>query len=199
MTEETRPRDTEEAIIEVHALGFLFDWLGSESFKSPCIYWELAEVPELSRFFEQDRETQRLRNKVLVWLQEQKYLRLEEKRRPGRRREKEYSYAETRRAERALWSGWSGWLEPETVKRYKTVLGEHKPTELRYVVVQDNLFALFEEHYGLPNGCTPTEFACSHGLPARFVKAWVRDLVERELVRLVFVRGKHVVKTLCRK
>lgn len=84
------------------------------------------------------------------------------------------------------------------MKRYRTVLGEHKTKEYRYLVVEDNLFALFEEHYGLPNGCTPTEFARSHGLPPKLVKAWVRNLLEREVVRVVFVRGKHVVKVLSR-
>lgn len=199
MIEVTRPRNPEDAVIAVQALGFLFDWLGTEHFESPCGFEELSRVPELSRFFERDNETARLRNKVLVWLQDQGYLRLEEKRRPGRRRDKEYSYAETRRAEAALWSGWSGLLEPETVKRYRTVLAEHKPTELRYVVVREGLFALFEEHYGLPNGCTATEFAQSHRLPTSLAKVWVRNLVERELVRVVFVRGKQVVKILCRK
>jgi hypothetical protein len=199
MNEATTPLYPEDAVVAVQALGFLLDWLGSESFESPCDFYELSQVPELRRFFERDYDTRELRKDVLDWLQERNYLRLEEKRRPGRRRSKEYSWAEHKRAEAALWSGWGGWLEPETVKRYRTVLGEHKSRELRYVVLQDSLFALFEEQYGLPNGCTPTEFARSHRLPTKFVKAWVRNLVDRELVRLVFVRGKHVVKTLCRK
>ena len=199
-TDETRPRCTEDDVIRVQALGFLFDWLGSEDFKSPCDFEQLSRVPELRRFFDaSDREVGSLRAKVLRWLQDNNYLRFEEKRRPGRRRDKEYSYAEQRRAEAALWSGWSGWLADQTVKRYRTVLGEHKPKDYRYVVVDDNLFALFEENYGLPNGCTPTEFARSHGLPRRLVNAWVRNLVERELVRVVFVRGKRVVKVLCWK
>lgn len=200
MTTQDTPRCPDDAVVRVQALGFLFDWLGSEQFRSPCTFEELSAVPELRRFFDlHDRETGRLRGQVLRWLQDQNYLRLQQKRRPGRRREKEYSYAEVRRAEAALWSGWAGWLADETVKRYRTVLDEHKTTEWRYVVLDENLFALFEEHYGLPNGCTPTEFARSHGLPPRLVKAWVRNLLERELVRVVFVRGKHVVKTLCLK
>jgi hypothetical protein len=199
MTTEDLPRCTEDAVLRVQALGFLFDWLSSEDFRSPCDFEQLSQVNELRRFFTGDREDGRLRAQVLCWLQDNKYVRFEEKRRPGRRREKEYSYAEQRRAEAALWSGWSGWLADETLKRYRTVLGEHKTREYRYVVVEDNLFALFEEHYGLPNGCTPTEFARSHGLPRRLVNAWVRNLVERELVRVVFVRGKRVVKVLCRK
>lgn len=176
----------------------MFDWLRSEDFRNPCDFEQLSRVPELRRFFAGDRETGRLRAQVLRWLQDAGYVRFEEKRRPGRRREKEYSYAEQRRAEAALWSGWSGWLADETVKRYRTVLGEHKTKEYRYLVVEDNLFTLFEEHYGLPNGCTPTEFARSHGLPPKLVKAWVRNLLEREVVRVVFVRGKHVVKVLSR-
>lgn len=200
MTTQDTPRYPEDAVVRVQALGFLFDWLSSEDFRSPCDFEQLSRVPELRRFFEpRDREVGRLRAEVLRWLQDQNYVRFEEKRRPGRRREKEYSYSEQRRAERALWSGWSGWLADGTVKRYRTVLGEHKTTEYRYLVVEDNLFALFEEHYGLPNGCTPTEFARSHGLPRRLVNAWVRNLVERELVRVVLVRGKRVVKVLCRK
>lgn len=198
MTTQDTPRVTEDAVVRVQALGFLFDWLGSEDFKSPCDYEQLSRVHELRRFFVGDRETGRLRAQVLRWLQDAGYVRFEEKRRPGRRREKEYSYAEQRRAEAALWSGWSGWLADETVKRYRTVLGEHKTTEYRYLVVAENLFALFEEYYGLPNGCSGTEFAASHGLPRKLVNAWVRSLVERELVRVVFVRGKRVVKVLCR-
>jgi hypothetical protein len=199
MEEERVLHNHTEAVIGAQALGFLFDWLGSDSFESPCDFYALSQVPEIQRFFHRDRETARWRNKMLVWLQERNILRLEEKRRPGRRRTKDYSWAETRRAECALWSGWDGFLGPETVKRYRTILGEHKTKELRYVVVQESLFALFEEHYGMPNGCTPTEFARSHRIPTKFAKAWVRNLEERELVCLVYVRGKHIVKTICRK
>jgi hypothetical protein len=192
--EETMPR-CKDAVIADQALDFLFAWLGSKHFKSPCKLDEL-KVPELERFFKCDDESRQILRAVLNWLQKENYLRKEQKRKPGKRRSKEYSYAEHRRAERALNCGWCGWLEKGTEKRYRTVLGQHKYLEWRYMVVQDNLFALFEEQFGLPNGCTSTEFARSHGIPTKFAKAWVRNLLERELVRLVFVRGKQVVRVL---
>jgi len=200
MTKDETLGFTESAILQVEALGFLFDWLASEEFESPCDYEQLSRVKELSRFFDpSDRELGRLRGRVLGWLQDKGYVRVEAKKLPGRRREKEYSYSEQKRAEAALWSGWSGCLEEETVRRYRTVLGEHRPREHRLLVVAESLYGLFEENYGLPNGCTATEFGRSHGLPPKLVKAWVRNLLSEEKVRLAYVRGKQVIKTLCRK
>lgn len=186
------------AALRAMALGLLFDWLGSESFKNPATSRELLACPELRRFEPenwQDREAIELRNLLLKWLREAGLLQFRQGARPGRARSKEYSREEWVRANRVV----NGFLvslhEESTLKRYRTVLGECKtspPTKV--YVVTAAVFALFEECYGLPSECNATEFARTNNLPSALVKAWVKGLLTEGRLVEKKVRGKRLLR-----
>jgi hypothetical protein len=185
------------------ALGLLFDWLGSDSFKNPATPEELFACPELKRFESeswQDRDAIELRSLVLKWLREAGLLQFKQGGRPGRARSKEYSHDEWVRANRAVNGHWVGLHEESTLKRYRTVLGEYKTwPETKLYVVTTAVFELFEECYGLPNECNATEFAAANNLPSTLVKAWVKGLLTEGRLVEKKVRGRRLLRQLTEK
>jgi hypothetical protein len=180
------------------ALGLLFDWLGSESFKNPATTEELLTCPELERFRPEDwldREARDLWRLLTEWLTQSGLLRYKSGSRPGRRRSKEYSREEWLRANRVVNGHWVGLHEESTLKRYRTVLGEYKTwPETKVYVVTAAVFELFEECYGLPAECNATEFARAYNLPSALVKAWVKELLTEGRLVEKKVRGKRLLR-----
>lgn len=188
------------AALRAMALGFFFDWLGSESFQNPAYDEDLQGCPELKRFYSddwQDDETRQLRRVVIDWLKAAGLIRFQENERPGRRRQKDYSREEWVRANRVVNGWWTGLHEESTLKRYRTVLGEHKSSQRsRLYVVTATVFDLFEECFGLPSECNATEFAVANNLPSAMVKAWVKELVKGGRLVEKKVRGKRLLRPM---
>ena len=185
------------AALRAMALGFFFDWLGSENFQNPAYDEDLRTCPELKRFYSddwQDQETRRLRMLIIDWLKAAGLIRFQESGRPGRRREKDYSREEWVRANRAVNGWWTGLHEESTLKRYRTVLGEYKSgSRTRLYVVTAAVFDLFEECFGLPSDCNATEFAQANNLPTTLVKAWAKELVKGGRLAEKKVQGKRLL------
>jgi hypothetical protein len=186
------------AALRAMALGLLFDWLSSESFKSPATAKEMLGCPELKRFQPEswyDQEARELRKLVLDWLQQAGLFRFKEGGRPGRASSKEYSRDEWVRANRAVNGPWVGLHKESTLKRYRTVLGEYKTCpKTKVYVVTGAVFELFEECYGLPTECNATEFARANNLPSALVKAWVKELLTEGRLVEKKVRGKRLLR-----
>ena len=199
MTTDTIEKLKEDpAALRAMALGFLFDWLGSESFENPAYDEDLRNCPELKRFYPddwQDQETRQLRRLVIDWLKDARLIRFQDNERPGRRRQKDYSRQEWARADRAVNGWWSGLHEESTLRRYRSVLGEYRSSQrTRIYVVAATVFDLFEECFGLPNECNATDFARANNLPTALVKAWVKELVNGGRLVEKKVRGKRLLR-----
>lgn len=188
------------AALRAMALGFLFDWMGSETFQNPAYIEDLSGCPALKRFYSDDwndRETKETRWLVVKWLQSSDLIRFQDTKRPGRRRKKEYSREEWVRANRVLNGWWTGIHEESTLKRYRTVLGEHKFMQrTRVYIVTATVFDLFEECFGLPSECNATEFAQANNLPTALVKAWVKELLKGGKLVEKKVRGKRLLRRM---
>lgn len=200
-TDKIENLERDPAALRAMALGFLFDWLGSESFKNPAPFRELAGCPELARFRPadyRDKETLQLRNMILEWLDGASLLQCREDGRPGRPRQKEYSGRERSRAFWAIGRGYyDSQFKESTLRRYRLVLGERQGTpETKVYVVSEGVFQLFEECFGLPSECNATEFAQANNLPPALVKAWVKELVKAGRLTEKKVRGKRLLRPI---
>lgn len=202
MTTDTIERLKEDpAALRAMALGFLFDWLGSDSFKNPAPFRELSKCPELARFRPSDYRdsgTVKLRNMILDWLSDASLLQYRENGRPGRPRQKEYSGRDRSRAFEAIGRGYyESQYKESTVRRYQLVLGERRGIpETKVYVVSEGVFQLFEECFGLPSECNATEFAQANNLPTTLVKAWVKELVKVGKLVEKKVQGKRLLRAV---
>jgi hypothetical protein len=202
MTTDSIERLREDpAALRAMALGFLFDWMGSEDFKNPAPFRDLSRCPELARFRpadHRDKETMQLRNMILDWLSDASLLQYRDNGRPGRPRQKEYSGRERSRAFEAIGRGYyESQFKESTVRRYRLVLGERRGIpETKVYVVSEEVFQLFEECFGLPSECNATEFAEANNLPSAMVKAWVKELMKGGRLVEKKVRGKRLLRLL---
>jgi hypothetical protein len=169
--------------------------------------YDFFREPVLRRYFP-DNDPYVGLGQILEFLETKELVEFGPKPRPGRPRKKEYSQQEKVRAYRYLINGLDGNRPRKnidrfgpTARRYESILdGLDRPNprdpRFQYKLVKENLFQLFHQVLGVPNGCTQTMFADSHRLPRKLAKEYVRFLVQKDLARFAMIHGRKIIKAL---